>query len=335
MPIIEEISTTLPTPEELYLDIPQTRKQCEFVWQARKTVKAILNGMDDRLILIVGPCSVHDTGALREYAQKFKELSLKVEDRFFLILRTYFEKPRTTIGWKGFLLDPHLDGSYDITYGVREARQVLVEITDMEIPVGSEILEMSTFPYYSDFLTWGCIGARTSSSPPHRQLAASLPFPIGFKNSVNGNIDPAIQGVISANSSHVYLGMGRDGFMTRVYGEGNPFAHIILRGSENKPNYHPNDVEEAISKCIKSMVCHRIMVDCSHDNCFKNHEKQIPAFQSVMEQRLNNSHIVGAMLESHLFAGNQELAPRLEYGVSITDPCLDWESTERLILDFY
>ncbi|MCP5469236.1 MAG: 3-deoxy-7-phosphoheptulonate synthase [Chlamydiales bacterium] len=332
MPAVDEIATTLPTPEELYVDIPQTRAQFDFVMQARKTLEAILNGVDSRLVLIIGPCSVHDTKALRAYAREFKELADKVSDRFFLILRTYFEKPRTTIGWKGFLLDPHLDGSYDMAHGVREVRQVLSDITDMGIPVGSEILELSTFPYYSDFLSWGCVGARTSSSPPHRQVAATLPFPIGFKNTVDGSIETAVQGVISANSSHVYLGMGIDGRMTRLYGEGNPSAHIVLRGSEHRPNYGPKDIEKAVEQCKAAEVCHRVVVDCSHDNCFKNYEEQVPAFKSVIKQSKTNPNIAGAMLESNLLGGNQQLSPTLDFGVSITDPCLDWTTTKNLIL---
>ena len=331
--MLEEITTNLPTPEELYVDIPQTRSQFDFVMQSRKTIEAILNGVDKRLMLIVGPCSVHDPKSLLDYADSFKKLAEEVKDRFFLVLRTYFEKPRTTIGWKGYLLDPHLDGSYDMAKGVREVRQLLSDITDREIPVGSEILEMLTFPYYSDYLSWGCIGARTSSSPPHRQLAATLPFPVGFKNSVDGNLDSAIQGVISANSSHLYLGMGIQGQMVRLYGEGNPSSHVVLRGSEHRPNYHPKDIAEATEKCYHSEVCHKVMVDCSHDNCFKDYEQQIPAFKSVIEQSKTNPDIAGAMLESHLFAGNQPLSPNLKYGVSITDPCLDWPTTRQLILE--
>ncbi len=219
--------------------------------------------------------------------------------------------------------------------GIREARELLSTLTDREIAVGSEILELGTFPYYSDFLSWGCIGARTSSSPPHRQLAATLPFPIGFKNSVDGNIDTAIQGVISANSSHVYLGTGINGQLTRLYGEGNPSAHVVLRGSEVTPNYHPKDVEETIEKCEKAQVCHKVMIDCSHGNSFRKAEEQIPAFCSVIEQSHTNANIAGAMLESHLHEGCQSLSSTLKYGVSITDACLGWEATKNLILSAY
>ena len=332
---LEKSTLTLPTPEELYLDIPQLRSQYEFVMQSRKSIEAILNGLDKRMLLIVGPCSVHDPNSLLEYAERFKHLAKQVEEKFFMVLRTYFEKPRTTIGWKGYLLDPHLDGSYDIAKGVRDVRQMLSDITEMEIPVGSEILEMLPFPYYSDYLSWACIGARTCSSPPHRQLAATLPFPVGFKNSVDGNLDVAIQGIVSANSSHLYLGMGPTGQVVRLYGEGNPSAHIVLRGSEHRPNYFPKDIAKATQKCYRNEVCHKVVVDCSHDNCFKEHQKQIPVFQSVIEQRKSNPDIAGAMLESHLFSGNQPLSSNLEYGISVTDPCLDWPTTQKLILQAF
>lgn len=331
--LLEETTTAIPTPEELLLDIPQTKRQFDFVLEARKTVQNILSGQDTRLLLIVGPCSVHDPKGLLDYAEQFKELSMRVKERFFLILRTYFEKPRTTIGWKGYLLDPHLDGSYAVSKGLRSVRQLLSTLTDMEIAVGSELLEMLTFPYYSDFLSWGCIGARTSSSPPHRQLAATLPFPIGFKNSVDGSLDSAIQGVISANSPHLYLGIGMAGQMARLYGEGNGFAHVVLRGSEHRPNYYPKDIAEASQKCYRHGLCQKVIIDCSHDNCFKKHEEQAPVFQSVIDQAKSTPAIAGAMLESYLFSGNQPLQEKLRYGVSITDPCIDWETTKKLILE--
>ncbi|MCH9635323.1 MAG: Phospho-2-dehydro-3-deoxyheptonate aldolase, Tyr-sensitive [Chlamydiales bacterium] len=328
----EEISTALPTAEELLLDIPQRHAQFEFVMESRRQIEAILNGVDDRMLLIVGPCSVHDPKSLLEYAEYFKELSSQVSDRYYMVLRTYFEKPRTTIGWKGYLLDPHLDGSFDVAKGVRDVRQLLSDLTDMGVPVASEILEMVTFPYYGDYLSWGCIGARTSSSPPHRQLASALPFPVGFKNSVDGNLQSAIQGVISANSSHLFLGVGINGQMVRMHGEGNPSAHVVLRGGVNRPNYFPKDIEEVRGSCYESEVCHKIVVDCSHDNCFKDARQQVAVFNSVMEQRESNRDIAGVMLESHLYGGNQPLGSDLRYGVSITDPCLDWPTTKELVL---
>jgi len=332
MSMLQEITTRLPTPEELFLDIPQTRRQFDFVMKSREKAEAILQGADQRLMLIIGPCSVHDPRALIEYAEKFKELAEEVQERFYLVLRAYFEKPRTTVGWKGFLLDPDLDGSYDIERGVREVRQLLSDLTDLGVPIGSEILELLTFPYYSDYLAWGCIGARTSSSPPHRQLAAGLPFPMGFKNSLDGNLETAIQGVIAANNPHSYLAMGIQGQLTKMYGEGNRSAHVVLRGSEHRPNYHPKDIEQVTDKCKAAGVCHRVLIDCSHGNCFKNYLDQIPAFRSVLDQSIRNPHIAGAMLESHLFAGNQSISSNLKYGVSITDPCLDWPTTRDLIL---
>ncbi|MFN0064732.1 MAG: 3-deoxy-7-phosphoheptulonate synthase [Chlamydiales bacterium] len=332
----EEITFSFPSPEEMALGIPQTHESFQFVANARKNFEAILSGIDDRLVLIVGPCSVHDERALLEYAVRLKCLSEEVSKRFFVILRAYFEKPRTTIGWKGFLYDPYLDGSYDIETGLRKTRKLLAQISEMELPVGSEILELTTFPYYADFLTWGCIGARTSSSPPHRQIVASLPFPVGFKNTIEGNVDIPIQGIVSAASSHVYLGLGEDGQMTRKYGEGNPSCHLVLRGSENRPNYHPKDVELSAQECARAGVAQKILIDCSHDNCFKKAKEQLPAFHSVISQvQERNPNILGLMLESNLFGGNQPLSDNLQYGISITDPCLDFATTEELIRTAY
>lgn len=332
--LADEINASLPTPRELEEEIPFTNAHAAFVMRSRETVEAILNRWDPRRLLIVGPCSIHDLNAAREYAAYFRDLAAKVRDKFYLIMRAYFEKPRTVVGWKGLLYDPDLDGSFNLIKGVRQTRQLLSDLTEMGIPVGCELLELNTSPYYSDFLTWGCVGARTSASPPHRQLASSLSFPIGFKNSTDGNIDPSIHGILAAQIPQVYLGISASGQISRIQGEGNPLCHMVLRGGVHGSNFHREAIAASIQKCRQAKIRDKIVVDCSHDNCEKKHLKQIPAFESVMRQiREGNDHLVGLMLESNLKAGAQKLSSNLEYGISITDPCLDWETTERLILN--
>lgn len=324
----------LPTPRDLYQEIPLTEELATFILRSRKTLEAILCGRDRRRLLIVGPCSIHDPDSALEYASRLKALSDEVSDEFFLIMRTYFEKPRTLMGWKGLLYDPDLDGSYDIEKGLRITRHLLVEISKMGVPTGCELLEINTSQYYDHFLTWGCIGARTSASPPHRQLASSLNLPIGFKNSTDGNLDHSIHGILSAKLPHVFLGMDRNGQMIRMRSEGNPFCHIVLRGSMQKPNYGADDITHTVQKCISAKILDKIVVDCSHDNSQKEPARQMSIFESLITQILNgNKHILGIMLESHLERGAQLIRPNLRYGVSITDPCLDWESTARLILN--
>lgn len=324
---------SLPTPEEVAKKIPFTAQHADFILRSRDIVEAILNGWDTRRLLIVGPCSIHDIDSTLEYASRFSKLSQRVSDQFFMIMRTYFEKPRTILGWKGMLYDPDLDGSYNLAKGIHQTRKLLTQLTEMKVPVGCELLEINTAHYYYDFLTWGCIGARTCASPPHRQLAASLSLPVGFKNSIDGNMDQPIQGILAAAAPHVYLGLSQAGQLVRVQAEGNSLCHIVLRGGNAGPNYHPSALNLAVHKCRKAKVRDRLLVDCSHDNCGKQPLQQIPAFESLTQQILEgNSHIVGMMLESHLESGSQEISFPLLHGVSITDPCLDWETTEELVL---
>jgi 3-deoxy-7-phosphoheptulonate synthase len=327
------IETPLPSPEELLNEFLLNPQGSYFIRRSREIVKNILNGVDKRLLLIAGPCSIHDFKAACEYAEKFKKLSEKVSKYFFLILRTYFEKPRTIVGWKGLFYDPDLDGSYNLTKGMQQTRKLLLQLTDMRVPVGAEILEINSSPYYSDLLTWGCVGARTSSSPPHRQLAASLNLPVGFKNSIDGNIDHAIHAILSAATPQTFLGVSPSGQMARIQADGNAMCHIVLRGGLTSPNYFPDSIEKTVQKCRQAKVREKIIIDCSHDNCGKNHTRQIPVFETVLEQILGGKkEIAGLMIESHLYAGSQAIVFPLRYGVSITDPCLDWESTERVIL---
>lgn len=324
----------LPTPHQLIQRYSPSAKAKKFIFESRKTLSNILDGSDPRILIIVGPCSIHDLEAAREYASYFKELALQVADTCFLVMRTYFEKPRTLMGWKGFLYDPYLDDSFEIGTGIRLARQFLRELADKEIPTASELLEIVTVPYLADLLTWGCIGARTSASGPHRQMTSSLPFPVGFKNSVDGNTHQAINGVISARATHTYIGVDEHGNLKKMCTSGNPYCHVVLRGSEERSNYDFHTISRTFESLSRSGNPKKLLIDCSHDNCRKEYTKQISVFQQVLEHLLQDSRsIAGMMLESHLYPGNQPLArpSLLKYGVSITDPCLDWSSTEILI----
>lgn len=332
----ETLESALPIPEEIQREIPLLQARASFVQQSRETIEAILSGWDSRLLLITGPCSIHDPEAALEYGRRLRQLAERVSDRFFVIMRTYFEKPRSIIGWKGMLYDPAMDGSYQLANGIRLTRKLLAELTDMGVPTGSELLEINTLHYYADFLSWGCVGARTCSSPPHRQMVSSLNLPTGFKNSTDGNIDNAVHGILAAGAQHVYMGLSPAGHMIRIQAEGNPLCHVVLRGGIQGPNYHPDMIQEAVKKCQKAKICSRLVIDCSHDNCGKNPEQQGQAFLSGIQQVLSgNAHIAGMMLESHLLGGAQEITFPLRYGVSITDPCLDWQATERLVMQAY
>ncbi len=329
----EDFETVLPSPEELYGEIPLSEAQTSFIKESRATIQAILDGLDSRKLLIVGPCSIHDVEAACDYATQFRELAEEVSEEFFMVMRTYFEKPRTIIGWKGLLYDPDLDGTHNLAKGVRLSRQLLSELADMRVPTACELLEITTTHYLSDLLSWGCIGARTSSSPPHRQLAASLDLPIGFKNTTDGNIDNAVHGIVSAATPHVYLGLSTSGKMTRVQSEGNQLCHMVLRGGHNGTNYDPKSVMDAVERCEQAGIRDKLIIDCSHDNCEKRHLKQVSAFQMVIDQIAEgNQSIIGLMLESHLHGGAQPISENLKYGVSITDPCLDWQTTRQVIL---
>ncbi len=329
----DTLESALPVPEEIQQEIPLTSTHASFVRSSRDAIEAILNGWDTRLLLITGPCSIHDPDAALEYGRRLSKLADHVSDRFLVVMRTYIEKPRSILGWKGMLYDPAIDGTHQLVKGIRLTRKLLADLADLRIPTGCELLEINTAHYYTDLLSWGCVGARTSSSPLHRQMASNLNLPMGFKNSTDGNIDTAIHGILSAESPHVYMGLSPSGQMVRVQSEGNPLCHVVLRGSLQGPNYHPQAVQMAIQKCRQAQVCSKLMIDCSHDNCGKNPEQQERVFLSVVQQILDgNTHIAGMMLESHLNSGSQEIAFPLRYGVSITDPCMDWQTTERLVL---
>ena len=326
---------SLPSYKEIKTALPLISSSRLFIEESRHTVRAILNGRDPRLLLIVGPCSIHDRVSAREYAQRLRKLSESVSPQFFLVMRVYCEKPRTANGWKGFLNDPLLDGSHAMHLGIEWTRQLLLELAALQVPAATEFLDPLTALYYDDLITWGSVGARTSSSQIHRQLASGLQMPMGIKNGVAGNLSAAVNGALAASLPHTFMGISENGTPAITRTVGNPDAHIVLRGGESGPNYDPSSVSEALVRLEAVQLPPRLLIDCSHQNSEKKFDKQPGVFQSAIHQIVEgNPNIKGLMLESHLNAGNQLLTPNfshLKYGVSITDACLDWQSTARLI----
>lgn len=329
-------SEPLPSPSEVLKKLPTSSSQTHFIQEERKIIQNILNGEDSRQLMIVGPCSIHDVHAAKEYAGKLLELAREISDTCHVVMRVYFEKPRTTRGWKGFLYDPFLDGSYNITAGLTLARQLLLDLAEMGIPTAAEFLDPLSFYYFGDLVSWGCIGARTTSSQTHRQLASGLPMPIAFKNSTDGNIDVAINGIICASEPHTFIGMNASGQVSSVTTAGNPCGHIVLRGAENATNYDPQSIMHALNLLEQARLPQRLLIDCSHDNSFRQYKQQQNVFQAVINQIIEgNQNIRGILLESHLFPGNQPFVTnptQLKYAVSVTDSCLDWPTTEHLLL---
>lgn len=325
----------LHSPLELKNLYPLQATQKAFVEKNRKDISQILNGSDPRHLLIVGPCSIHDLKSAKEYARKLKQLTMEVSDHFLLVMRAYFEKPRTKLGWKGFLHDPGLDNSNDIEKGLVLTRQLLLELTQLEIPAAAEFLEPASCAYFDDLISWGCIGARTSASQTHRQMASGLPMPIAFKNTTDGNVDIAIHGIVSCAQAHAYIGIDQNGHVAALQTKGNSLGHLVLRGSDFETNYDPESVSCALKSLKKANLPLHLLIDCSHGNSNRTHEQQCHVFQSIIGQILEgNQSIRGVLLESHLNAGNQQMSgspAQLQYAVSLTDPCLDWPTTENLI----
>ena len=323
------------SPADLKRELPLTAKATETVIAGREAVKRILAGEDRRLLVVVGPCSIHDPRAALEYAERLLTASRKYADRLTLVMRVYFEKPRTTVGWKGLINDPHLDGSFDIPAGLRLARKLLLEINEMGMAAATEMLDPITPQYTADLVTWASIGARTTESQTHRQMASGLSMPIGFKNATDGNLQIAIDAMFSARTPHSFLGINEAGQTCIVSSTGNSFGHLILRGGRHGTNYDAETMQEAVEGLAKSKLPAAIMVDCSHANSEKDHRKQEIVWHDVLRQRTaGNTNIIGMMLESNLFDGQQKLAgdgAPLRYGVSITDACLGWDQTAELL----
>lgn len=323
----------LPTPEQLLTELPMSDDDRSFVQKVRTEIINILNGKDHRHLLIVGPCSIHDVEAAKEFAKNLKELAEEVKDTFLVLMRVYFEKPRTVLGWKGLLFDPFLDNTHQVEKGIRITRQLLIELTKDSVACAAEFLDPSSAYYFGDLISWGCIGARTAESQTHREIASGLPMPVGFKNNTDGNPKIAINGVLAAKASHTFIGFNRQGQASVIHTKGNPDCHVVLRGGENGPNYDPKSISLALHSLKQMKLPERLIIDCSHDNSNHKHEKQIQVFQSVISQIIEgNTQIKGLAIESNLYSGNQDHRfGMLKYGVSITDACLDWETTQQMI----
>ena len=328
-------SEILITPKKVKAKLPGTKKAYEVVLKGRKEVEAILGHKDRRLLVVVGPCSIHDPQAAYEYATKLKRLAGMVQSTMLLVMRVYFEKPRTTTGWKGLINDPDMNDSFHIEKGILLGRRLLLKFTEMGLPTATEALDPIIPQYLADLVSWSAIGARTTESQTHREMASGLSMPVGFKNATDGSIQVALNGIKSARSSHHFLGIDQNGQTAVFRTTGNPYAHIVLRGG-SKPNYDP----ASIAACEKSLTDAglpvNIVVDCSHGNSNKDYNLQPVAFNNVLEQiEEGNKSVVGFMLESNLHEGNQPLQKdrsKLRYGISITDACINWITTEELLL---
>jgi 3-deoxy-7-phosphoheptulonate synthase len=323
------------TPINLVNELPITPEVEQVVLSGREQVSKILNGEDPRLLLIVGPCSIHNEDLALEYARKLKELSDKLSDRLMIVMRVYFEKPRTTVGWKGLIYDPHLNDTFDIEAGLRTARSLLLKIGQMGMYGGTEFLDPVIPQYLAGLITWSTIGARTTESQIHRQMASGLSMPVGFKNGTDGNAQIAVDAMLSARSPHGFLGLDHQGRTALVRTTGNPDGHLVLRGGNQGPNFGSDSIAEAKARLEKAGVRSQMMVDCSHGNSNKDHTQQGAAFKDVISQKAaGDRDIIGLMLESNLNEGNQKLCENpadLQYGVSITDACIGWTETEALL----
>lgn len=331
-------NTVLPTPNQLKEQIPVKEMGAKTPVIAKSIIKEILNGNDDRLLLIVGPCSIHDPEATMEYAWRLNKVRKAVEDKIVIVMRTYFEKPRSTVGWKGLLYDPDMDGSNDLTKGLITARKLLVAINEMGMPCATEILDPLTLPYIGDLLSYVSIGARTSESQIHRQAISGTDIPAGIKNSTDGSITNAINAVISVAESHNMISISSDGQAIVANTDGNDSAHVILRGGNDGPNYSSESINRASLLADKSMVNNSVIVDCSHQNSQKKYKRQLMVADEIAKNRKNGKikGLKGLMLESNLNEGNQIITKEnLRYGVSVTDGCLNWEDTENLIYNIY
>ncbi|MGB1873786.1 MAG: 3-deoxy-7-phosphoheptulonate synthase [Akkermansiaceae bacterium] len=325
----------LPAPALLLSEVERTNDQAEFIAESRQHIRNILNGEDQRLLLICGPCSIHDSKAGIEYAAKLAKLAAEVQHQIYMVMRVYFEKPRTTVGWKGMIMDPRLDGSDNIPEGLRKARHFLREVIDVGLPTATELLDPITPQYIADLISWSAIGARTTESQTHRQMASGLSMPLGFKNTTTGDLIAAVNAIKAATQPQTFLGVSEQGVASAVTTSGNPDCHVILRGGDNGPNYGADDVAVTSALLEKNGLQPSIMIDASHANCGKQHERMPEVFAEIVRQRCaGNKHVIGVMLESNLIAGNQSFPQpidNLTYGQSITDQCIDWDTTESIV----
>jgi len=328
-------TTLLNSPDTITGEIPLTERSAELVTGSRKEVEAVIHGRDRRLLVIVGPCSIHDPAAALDYAARLAALRERVSKELLIVMRVYFEMPRTTVGWKGLINDPHLDGTFDIPTGIRRARVLLRDIAEMGVPSATELLDPIIPQYIADLVTWTAIGARTTESQTHREMASGLSMPVGFKNGTDGSLAVAVNAMLTASRPHSFLGIDGSGRVGVVRTAGNPNTHLVLRGGHQGPNYAPDSVFRASVSLRQAGINPRVLIDASHDNSGKNHERQPDVLVDVGAQvRGGSDHVLGVMLESNLVAGRQELRSKadLVYGQSITDACVDFPTTERALL---
>ena len=329
--------TPLASPSEYWRRYPSTDALKRQVAGHRLEIERIVDGADERMLMIVGPCSIHDPEAGFEYARRLSALAEEVKDRILIAMRVYFEKPRTTVGWKGYINDPSLNGTYDVETGMAKAREFLLEVCKVGLPAATEFLEPFTPQYLGDLVAWGAIGARTTESQTHRLIASGLSMPIGFKNGTAGTVQIAVDGIVAARSEHAFLGINEDGVASIVKTTGNPATHLVLRGGKSGANYDAKSIAAAQRLLEQGALKSNLVVDCSHGNSGKDHRRQPTVFNDIVEQRVaGNKGIIGLMLESHLNEGNQTLGDdpsTLKYGLSITDACISWEQTDPLLRD--
>ncbi|MBI1246600.1 3-deoxy-7-phosphoheptulonate synthase [bacterium] len=325
----------LAPPSEIKREFPISEAAQDFVFETRQQIQSILAGEDDRLIAVVGPCSIHNVESAMEYGARLKKLSDQVAETMLVVMRVYFEKPRTTVGWKGLINDPHLNDTFDIAEGYRLARKLLSHLAELGIPAATEALEPVTPQYIADLISLASIGARTTESPTHRQMASGLSMPIGFKNGTDGDLQIALDAMMSSNAPHSFLGIDGEGATCVIHSKGNPWGHLILRGGRSGPNYSPESIADAIAQLEKRSQQPRLLVDCSHGNSLKDHTRQAAVWRDVLEQRVEGCRaIAGMMLESNINPGKQSLGDdpsNLAYGISITDACIGWDETEQLL----
>ncbi|MDN3610085.1 3-deoxy-7-phosphoheptulonate synthase [Vibrio ostreicida] len=323
----------MPTPAELGSAHPITNDVAMRIAESRRQIERILVGEDQRLLVIVGPCSVHDTDAALDYATRLATLQEQYKEQLFIVMRTYFEKPRTVVGWKGLITDPNLDGSYALETGLNKARKLLLDINKLGLATATEFLDMITGQYIADLITWGAIGARTTESQIHREMASALSCPVGFKNATNGNVKIAIDAIRASKASHYFYSPDKNGRMTVYRTSGNPYGHIILRGGDQGPNFDSDSVKSACSMLAEFDLPTRLIIDFSHANCQKQHRKQLDVARNICQQILSGGNqVAGIMAESFIIEGNQPMTDihNLTYGQSITDPCLSWEDTTQM-----
>jgi 3-deoxy-7-phosphoheptulonate synthase len=331
---VREIVRLAP-PRAIKAELPMTEAASQTVARSRDTIRRILEQKDPRVLVVIGPCSIHDVKGALEYAGKLNELRKQVADQMEIVMRVYFEKPRTTVGWKGLINDPHLNNTYDIEAGLKTARKLLLQITEMGIPTATEFLDPVVPQYIADLVSWAAIGARTTESQTHREMASGLSMPVGFKNATDGSLQIAIDAMGAAMRPHSFLGIDQDGITSIVRTSGNPAGHVVLRGGRLQTNYDPESIRDAEARLVQAGLPPVMMVDCSHANSAKQHARQEDVWRSVITQRVAGTRsLVGVMVESFLNEGNQPFPKdpaQLRYGVSISDACIGWDVTERML----